>query len=649
MSKNNILIVAVITFILSFLFVGKNTVKAQSAQLADLNVKVTCLTVTDPKGTSRTGMYDDLSTDNSKVYYRENIGLKGTFNSTTGTVVYAIACRGSGTGRTCSSGNSAINQFLFKDMVNVAEELQVRVGGDVIFKPGARQTSGASGDNAIDGVVNTGEPTIQSDGVFTVIGNVEAEPDFSKPLITFYGVELTSPNLASGQGAESGNEGGLGQGTLDFEKLLSDEASKKCVPISWINIDPYGIVFDSQTLEPIENAQIIVYNEFGIPLSQGAKNTLYDGIYNYLVKPGKYTISVSAPGYIFSAKPKTNSSLTKIYDFIDENSTQSHCTIYRPGEIINEKAGLPECRNIPLDSISSSPRKDIIKMDYEYLPDYIDNFHVVRGRVSHALSKIVAYQTINQSQRIDIASTEANHFGFFNLEIPVDKIFSKTEIKIEFIKSSLMTGEAQLTYDKNIDTISINPAPKYLEGYAIDHTQTILPNATIKIKLKNGNSTYAQLKTDNNGYFFIPNNRLPSSGVNLEYALELISKNGSTTKLTISDFIARNEYFLTRENINLLKGTKNGKKPYPQPSLSTKLDLTTLSKENNQLREKGTNEGGSLRNTDSSSLSSNTDNIQLLKNGSITQQVIIIIFALLLLGVVGGIILVGLLKKKKSF
>ncbi len=173
--------------------------------------------------------------------------------------------------------------------------------------------------------------------------------------------------------------GGQQQGTFTFEGALS-----KCVEIHW---DPYGIVFDSQSLEPIPGVAISLLKKRDngqFTLVKGADvvsiiNPLYtqeDGAFSFFVPDGTYKLEASASNFNFPNNPlKLNSNYSKIYS-----------NIYRGEEIVQK--GEIEHRDLPLDSKNSPYIAPVKLMSYFPLLDKGSNTLILQGRVSHPLTTI---------------------------------------------------------------------------------------------------------------------------------------------------------------------------------------------------------------------------------------------------------------------
>jgi hypothetical protein len=127
---------------------------------------------------------------------------------------------------------------------------------------------------------------------------------------------ITIQDLDSSQN-DQGSMGALQQGTAIFS---SDNYNKYCVIINW---DPRGIVYDADTLKPIENVKTTLYvkNEKGAfeimkdkkwGILSNPTTTSKNGNYQFFVPAGTYQLKVEKKGYEFIVKQ--NSSIKNIYD-----------------------------------------------------------------------------------------------------------------------------------------------------------------------------------------------------------------------------------------------------------------------------------------------------------------------------------------------
>ncbi len=609
--------------------------------LAQSNVQVEkivkCLTnrPEDP-GNARSLTWHDPPSPQSIPKY-----LKGVFAQ--GSTVYAVACIGSGTGRVCGTGSAKYDDELFGATPVGITRGTARINvsfyhTDDHKTPNPKFEVDASQEIKVDATVGG---TTASSGAYE-----------------FFGVEVR-PSA----GLTTGGVGGLQQSVFKFESLTG----KDCATISWTHHDPYGIVFDSVSLEPLPNVVVTIRDQAGTPLVNNPvlKNnakTQQDGVFNYLVPPGKYILTVQPPaGYQFSATPHASPNMTQVYDFIDDNDTKNHCTIYKPGEIIDEKADMPECRNIPLDPVSVSPSvKDPVSMQYSFEKKENEGIYVIKGKASHPLTTVVAFQNVTgQGQKVELGRIEANHSGFYTLEIPISKVLADSAIEVQFVKSSLLGIPPQAHFIlpnvlksvfemfsvKNVSaqtstSLSLDPLPAYVEGYAYDENRQAIPNAVVQVKLKNDDTVYFETTADKNGYFYIAPKNLPASPINLEFYLNFVTSNGANVKYRIFEFTQANKYFFTKENINLLTGKKNGVDAAPQDPGETLLNVVPI--------KNTINKPAQQKNQTATGAVSPNEGKKDETQGPITKQIVIIALLVVVLGVVGTVAALTIFKKKPA-
>lgn len=145
---------------------------------------------------------------------------------------------------------------------------------------------------------------------------------------SFHAVSINDSSVNEGQGSS------LQYGTFKFKQDTS-----KCTAVRW---DPYGRVFDSQTLKPMSGVKVSLLDENKKLVSlPGLKNptiTNSQGVFHFLVEPGSYILQPEPPeGYVFLKDPDLHLNYQKYYP-----------QIYKPNEIIVEYPGKTELRDVPL-------------------------------------------------------------------------------------------------------------------------------------------------------------------------------------------------------------------------------------------------------------------------------------------------------------
>lgn len=478
--------------------------------------------------------------------------------------IYVVACLPDNNTQ-CSTGEPANDQLLFgKDNSTLTDK---NVYGEVItykviqVQDGSKKTS------------KGGKITATA-----VVGGANANATGG---YTFYGVMITPPAnepLLQGMGAEQ-------QGTFNF---TAAQNKSKCVKISWTHYDPFGIVFDSKSLEPLPSVSVTVLDSkkkkvslVGFPNPQVTKA---DGLFNFLVEPGEYYLELAPVpvGYQFKDNPSLHQNYVKIYHRADGGNS-----IYRPNELIREVIDTPEeqikgmpdpeRRDIPLDPGNNTPFTTA-PVILNYGVTRIEDETRIEGKASHPFTTV----TILQANQI-IATQEADREGFFEILIENHRIrqdlaltlkLSKKDLlgDLSYIQSRLLLRPAEFSdvdifdyftahvipnlslnvYAENIQLGRfkiIQPIFRMLKGYAYDKAGKIVPNAEVGVKLAMTDSLYYKTKADNTGYFDIEQDHLPI----FNYNITVSSPFSPTPSVqTTSEFAKANKAYLVANKINLL-------------------------------------------------------------------------------------------------
>lgn len=357
----------------------------------------------------------------------------------------------------------------------------------------------------------------------------------------------------------SGNAGGQQQGTFNFET-----ASRNCVSIQW---DPYGRIFDSQSLEPIPDATVTLLRKEGTsytqPIIDGVTNpqvTQPNGEFSFVVPDGIYKLQVTREGYTF---PNT---ATKLSPYI----ARAYSDIYRGEDIIQQ--GKLEHRDIPLDSATPGGNQYEVKVHSFVTLDRLSNKLVIDGTTSHPFTVIRARTVKFDPTDIEkkapkpgrvIPSVRADKDGKFKLEVDQNNFEAGEYVgELSWTKTNL-TGAtfSQKIFDRIIgwlkdqftveaqETISANiePIPNYIEGYAYDTSGKTLAHATVGVYLTFADSPYYQTNADEKGYFKIGSENLPF----MPYKLRYTTASGARVDTATSKFLAQNVSYLAANKITL--------------------------------------------------------------------------------------------------
>lgn len=483
--------------------------------------------------------------------------------------VYLVGCAPTSQGSKCTSGDALIDLKLFK--VN-------NTSIPVKFREGSLQTSsyGKVDATAIISGTQTGS------GKFDFYGIVEGVEKMIIP----------------------GDEKSQQQQTV----VTFEDITDNCVSIAWANVsppapvsaddnrprgrkgDPFGIVFDSQSLEPLKEVTVTVYdsnkqklNLLGLTNPQTTKE---DGLFNFLVPDGTYYLNVAQkPGYAFTASPKLDKNVELVY--VQNNGKT---TIYKPDEAINEKIDTdaerkqnfadPERRNIPLDPGTNAPSRTT-PVSILYSTRKVGETTEISGRVSHPLTQV------NVVQGTKVLSTAyANNDGFYTVSVKNSDVSPSEKLDVTFKKTDL-TGDLSniidtsgnssnsqsliqrgtssvrnilselatrlvLTVSAQSTSISLDPILSKVEGYAYDASGKIVPNATVNVVVQNSKQPVYTTKANAKGYFTIDSKNLPP----IAYTIEVVSPTGLKTTKTTTSFAKENKDYLAKNNVQLTTNDK---------------------------------------------------------------------------------------------
>ncbi len=371
--------------------------------------------------------------------------------------------------------------------------------------------------------------------------------------------------------AEEGYNPSIQVGTMKFEQLFPtsspDSYSQSCVTIVW---DPYGRVFDSQSLEPMTGAEIEILDENKKPVPETATfdnpvTTGLDGVFNFLVKEGIYYLSLlkKPVTHQFTSNPNLHPNYSKIYVKNDGSSS-----IYKPDEPIAEMVDtpeerakgqpFPEQRDIPLDPDGNpSYKSNPVVIEATQHPD--GSRVIYQGRVSHPFAVV----KLTGANDVVYTTTFADRNGFWgvsltNKSIPQDQVLVPLVYKTDLTKSlppvlPISAVVQSLKIEAGPKTnMAFQPVLRTVEGYAYDITGAVISNAKVVIRLNMNKAAYFTTQADSDGYFKIYSSKLPLFPFYLEFA-DPVTK--SPTTQTTSDFSQRNKGFLTNNKISLMSTT----------------------------------------------------------------------------------------------
>ncbi len=435
-----------------------------------------------------------------------------------GTDVYIVECIATDAGDKCTTGVANTDQFLFRntnDLTYLKSQYKYELQNVSPAMPVKSTTDGK---------------------IPTVSWTSEVHPTTGH---RFFGVSII-PELMANQQYSPG---------LKLTTFYFTNASEECGSLRW---DPYGRVFDSKSLEPINNVVVTLYEKTGdilkvvaLPGVINPQYTLQDGFFNFVVPDGTYVLKPQISSHTFPNTPS----------FLNPNYTKAYSDIYRGEDIV--QAGTIQHRDIPIDPVGAPYQAPVKIMDYSIVLNKVYAKYEISGEVSHPLSTIKAYNGTKY-----ITQVTASKFGRFDITIPSESVNPSDDIRLEAIKTDLTYAGLPPTHQEFLPTlftklmpvvqaaignsISMQPIPNQLEGYAYDSAGQPVGKATVTIYLVSSKRPFTQVTADSGGYFKIPSQYLPP----LPYVIEIRSPNGTTNVMTTSQFAKANEKFINERKVN---------------------------------------------------------------------------------------------------
>ncbi len=422
---------------------------------------------------------------------------------------YLVCCADTTEGTKCTTGEQSYDDILGFGQNNVAtlsRDFTCGFVGGAKIKP-------------TDGRVNTTAITQTTTG--------ERTGQFITRTFAFHCVTQGETEVSNeGQGNT------LQYGTSEFE----DNAA--CLSV---RLDPYGTVFDSQSLEPLPSVAVTILDTNKTKLSlPGVPNpitTFVDGAFNFLVESGTYYLTPAVPGgYGFEAQP-----------FLHPNYVRAYSNIYKPDEAIIENPGIPEHRDIALNPGVNTPhRANPTNMNYG--TSQLGDIFKITGKQSHPLTVVSFRQTDKE-----IATTAADRFGFYEVTLK-NTLVSPFDLIDVYLTKVDLTASEQTAVPRKAITIELHPP--YIEGKATDKKGNVIANARVRVKLKMSDKVYHEAEADANGVFIVSPQNVPINS----FYLEITPPNSlQSIKLTTTEFAKINKEYLAANNIDLMAATKNGR------------------------------------------------------------------------------------------
>jgi len=364
-----------------------------------------------------------------------------------------------------------------------------------------------------------------------------------------------------------------GLGTQQIGTAPTNGTKEKCVNIAW---DPYGRLFDGISLEPLnkDEATVTLLDKNGNKVSIPNNNVKIDRL-------GKYNIMVREDGeYKLNVIPYTSHQFINFSPDIRYKSLYE--TIFMPLDpAFFESSTNPKRIDIALKPVDTPYKRpiEVVQNEYKQVWTGGKKYIKITLRVTHPLSLvklIVDNIVVKDNGNGELLPTVTDKNGFWKVLVRDYKVLSQNGFRIQVAKNPAYYLYAGQSDDKI--TLDYDPILPYIEGYANDGSGKIIANAIVQVKLKMNGSTFYQTNTNEKGYFIIQPKNLPPLDYNFIYT---DPKDKSEYIKTTAKFVSDNNDYLTKEKINLLKGTKNGQSVIEDTGKTRDFSLNDIIQKNN--------------------------------------------------------------------
>ncbi len=308
--------------------------------------------------------------------------------------------------------------------------------------------------------------------------------------------------------------------------------------------DPKGRVFDASTLEPLANVLVTLKNQDGSLAKttrfSNPQKTMSNGEFYFFVPAGKYVLEVSElpQGYSWPLTDDQTSALLKNQAIAEKNmyyctkevgDTPGGVELYEKQHIINVEKTIVHC-DIPVYSQSSARKNQelkIVTVGYTTMGTQ----HQYSGRVTHPFAKVV----LADKEGNYVAETQADNLGFWYATVEDSKypVYNSKLSELQLMASRYSTT-GKPAKPQSLNKI-FEPIVRSVSGVATDSLGTVVPNATVRVRLLDGEDEAGVVvaRADENGRYSIPGDKVP----HFEYEIEYADTAGKTVTMKTSDLV----------------------------------------------------------------------------------------------------------------
>lgn len=377
--------------------------------------------------------------------------------------------------------------------------------------------------------------------------------------------------------------------------------------------DPYGKVFDSNTLKPVANVKVWIFDQkkdvTGQPILDAAGYPTYVkyvtadpiftnpwtttpfGSFTFRMPEGTYKLIISNADlntFEFSTNPATYAAAVKAYTIVDVNSNGqnvivqnngSQATLYTDLYPASQSNPAPDIvqtnvaihKNIPVVGVAPAQAQV-----YSYQRNVTPmGFVILTGQGTMPFAEVAAFSTTGRK----IKSAYTDKDSKFEITIDPNKDLQQGEDFSNLAAyDPVYVRVVASIKNKIIDTISglrdwlagkiakpvfaqkftppIVKRPSYVEGFAYDTSGKVLPNTDVMVMDTVSFVVTFRTVADAAGYFVIPPSRLPSGIYQLMYKPQGSSQ---VTVVPMTRFMSSNAKYHADNTVDLYKPTLSAK------------------------------------------------------------------------------------------
>jgi hypothetical protein len=453
-----------------------------------------------------------------------------------------------------------------------------------------------------------------------------------------------APTLPEGQGLEVGDDGGLQLAQISFEDIVAPTSAptsgtatgKNCSNIKW---DPRGFIFDAETLNPVKNVTVTLFEkksdktyfqvQSGIGLTNPFTTATDSGHFNFFVNPGQYKMEIDPINSTIVEKNTINGAYQQL--FADE---KGQINIYEKGTDVEEVAGRVAVAHIPvhitdksliIDSLQLLMNDAVVNVNEETQKSQMH----ITGTVSHPKSKVTITRIMldetgtivipppkiisttdlgEYDTYIDQEQTTAEGKPLFlqniNVQLELNSFYTRGVFSqsnhpdiLGFFKNIWLTIQKRISiYAEGNISYNIKPVPLYVEGVAYDVNGTPIPKAIVGIYPFYSLNPMHVVIADENGRFRMGSQHVPE----LNYTLKYKKPDGDVIITEPEVFIKQNITLYTQEKIDPfasreLSVIEDKSMAVKVDKVVTEKDLQLLAKANSWSKNKGEGTQGLIK------------------------------------------------------